>query len=109
MTEAKRPFHQILSEMLITAPVGITAELRCPKAAEVMTILRALHKGEMRAEYAHKIAEDYDYLPVLLRNTGQLSVAEFAEYVFEDLKGREDEDRPIPLPSDFHEHPSHHF
>ena len=87
----KRPLHEVLSSKLVTAPVGIKSDLASAKAAEVMTILDALQRGKMKAADAHKIAEDHAGLPELLKSAGQLHLAEFAEEVLNDLRGREDE------------------
>ena len=46
MSDQKRPFHEVLSFKLITAPVGITSDLASAKAAEVMTILDTLQEGQ---------------------------------------------------------------
>ena len=91
MSDQKRPFHEVLSFKLITAPVGITSDLASAKAAEVMTILDTLQKGKMKAEHAHQIATDHAGLPELLKSAGQTHLAAFAEEVLNDLRGREDE------------------
>ena len=91
MSDQKRSLHEVLSSKLVTAPVGITSDLASAKAAEVMTILDTLLKGKMKAADAHKIAEDHAGLPELLKSAGQPHLAEFAEEVLNDLRGREDE------------------
>lgn len=91
MSDQKRPLHEVLSARLVTAPIGITSNLASAKAAEVMTILDALLHGKMKASDAHKIAEDHAGLPEILKSSGQVHLAMFAEEVLADLSGREDE------------------
>ena len=91
MSSEKQPLHQVLSQKLILAPVGITSDIASAKAAEVMTILDTLYKGKMKAADAHMIAELHAGLPSLLIAAGQADLALLAEEVILDLKGREDE------------------
>ncbi len=91
MSDQKRPLHEVLSSKLVVAPVGINSCLASVQAAEVMIILDTLQKGKMKAADAHKIAEDHAGLPELLKSAGQQDLAEFAEKVLDDLRGREDE------------------
>ncbi len=91
MSADKQPLHHVLSQMLVLAPVGITSDLRSAKAAEVMTILTALHRGKMKVADAHMIAELHAGLPTLLISAGQGILALLAEEVILDLHGRTDE------------------
>jgi len=90
MNDDKKPFHEVLSTALITAPIGITSDLASAKAAEVMTLLDVLYKGKMPAAAAHKIAETHAGLPDLLISVGQQSLAKAATEVLEDLRNRQD-------------------
>ena len=99
MSDQKRPFHEVLSQKLIIVPVGITSDLASAKAAEVMTILDTLYKGKMPAAAAHEIAEFHAGLPTLLADSGQKYLAEFAEEVLDDLKGREDKKKQEEQPA----------
>lgn len=90
------PLHEVLSNKLIFAPVGIANN--DVKVGEMMTILDTLRQGNMKAADAHKIAEEHGDLPELLRSAGQKNLADFAEEVLENLKGREDEKKQEAQP-----------
>ena len=91
MAKEKKPFHEAVSYRLMTAPVGISTDLRDAKAAEVMAYLTILSDSKMPATAAHQLAKDHEALPGLLNQAGQAMLAEFAAEVLVDLRGREDD------------------
>jgi|SRR3989344_1312819 len=99
MPEPKKPFHEVVGFKLLTAPIGITGGLEREKTAEVMTLLGILEESKMPATAAHKIAEDNHRLPELLRDIGQTTLAELADVVLKDLRGRQDEPKKETAPA----------
>ena len=91
MPDEKRPFHEVASRSLVTAPIGITSDLASVKAAEVATWLDVLYQSKMPAKEARKIAMMHAGLPTILRNAGQESLAVAAEETLTDLRTRQDE------------------
>ncbi|OHA92137.1 MAG: hypothetical protein A3D49_01480 [Candidatus Zambryskibacteria bacterium RIFCSPHIGHO2_02_FULL_43_37] len=61
---------------------------------EVKTVLIVLQQSRFKAADAHKIAEDHAGLPGMLRSIRMSGLAEFAEEVLADLRGRKDEKKP---------------
>lgn len=87
----KRLFHQVISRMLHTAPIGINNDLNSAKATEVLTLLSILQQSKMPATTAHEIANAHNYLPEMLKEVGLTSLADCAEEVLTDLVRRRDE------------------
>lgn len=95
----KKPFHEVVSRHLMTAPIGINSDLASAKAAEVAAYLAVLQESKMPPEAARQIAEDHAHLPKMLRSVGQNHLADFAVETLEDLKSREDEKNPETSPT----------
>jgi len=91
-----KPFHEVIGLALLTAPVGITGDLRSAKAAEVAQALGFLMASKMPAAAAHEIAEQNAHLPELLRKVGQESLADLAVCALADLAGRTEESKSLP-------------
>lgn len=87
----KKKFHEVVSQLLAVAPVGINSDFASAKAAEVATLLTVLQESDMKPDHAHEIAKLHGRLPELLRSAGQNTLADMAAETLEDLNGRQDE------------------
>ncbi len=95
MSDPKKPFHVVLSQRLLLAPIGMgPAGASISKAAEVATLLAVLGDSEMPVEAAHQIAMLHSGLPEAMRVLGQPLLAEIAEKVLDDLLGRGAQEKP---------------
>lgn len=69
--------------------------IRPEDSIELKTILETLYRAKMKVADALAFAEDHADLPELLKSIGQHKLAEFAGEVLSDLRGREDEKKPV--------------
>lgn len=92
MSDQKRSLHEVLLLKLRMAMIGITRS-RPGNPALIADLLDSLFLGKMKATDAHKVAEDLAYLPDRLKSVGLTQIAEFAEEVLSDLRGREEEEK----------------
>ncbi len=94
MSDTKKPFHIVVSQRLLLAPIGMVRGASTSKAAEVATLLAVLGDSEMPVEAAHMIAMLHSGLPEGMRAMDQPLLAEIAEKVLADLRARGGEERP---------------
>ena len=92
MATEKKPFHEVLSWKLATAPIGITSALSDCKATEMLTILSILQESKMPAAMAHQIAATHAHLPTDLSSVGvHPDIIKLVEEALDDLRSRKDE------------------
>lgn len=91
MSDQKLPLHQVLFNKINLATVGVTKNYKANPFV-IRELLDTLSRGKLKAVDAHKIADDLAGLPKLFKSADQSNLAEFAEEVLNDLRGREDEE-----------------
>ena len=69
--DRKKPFHEVVSSMLLTAPVGLTSDPASGKTEEVVVLLTILQRSKMPAAEAKKTAANHAHLPGLLESVGR--------------------------------------
>ena len=94
----KQPFHEVLSGRLGILAIAMRSGIRPEDSIELKVIFETLFRAKMKAAHARQITEDHADLIELLRSAGQMQLAEFAEEVFADLRGREDEKKQEEQP-----------
>ena len=92
--DRKKPFHEVVSSMLLTAPVGLTSDPASGKTEEVVVLLTILQRSKMPAAEAKKTAANHAHLPGLLESVGRRDLAKMAKETLEDLAHRSDGPAP---------------
>lgn len=92
MTLDKKPFHEVLADLMVTAPDGMMSKIKRVRAEQLNLLLDILYRSnDIPAAAAHTIARDNAGLPMLLVDAGLISLSEKTIDVLADLKNRSDD------------------